>query len=164
MDSTLYHELNHAFETRTTKEDNKSGWQIFLSEEENQKINLLDEAINHIIENDLLKLSRKKGIYIFDDHNDYEKSKNSFYSKFLPLVTNFFNRYKDIIILSRYYGLDLLTEYVGKDNFYALRDLINEYQEYYDSHPLIKDRRTEEFIVRSETILEQMMNSEIKVK
>ena len=139
IDETLIHELNHLIELRIEEdEDDKviytSGWNKYeynfkiseMKEINDNKYNYINEGINELIAKDILNQIRKKQQKLFIQENktnslDYE-----------ILLQEFYEEYKEDIIESRRQGdINIIIEKVGKDNFNALNNLINDYNKFF---------------------------------
>lgn len=143
FDCTTIHELNHAFEYYTVELDSRHsynyvGWDQdsiqFKQQQQHEqliysgisrKYELLSEYVNDRIAQEITDKMHDKGSYILDN----KRSNNtSCYMGVRFLVERFYQEFKDIIIKSRTNGnINYLFDAVGKDNFEALNNLVNEF-------------------------------------
>ena len=97
-----------------------------MKEINDNKYNYINEGINELIAKDILNQIRKKQQKLFIQENktnslDYE-----------ILLQEFYEEYKEDIIESRRQGdINIIIEKVGKDNFNALNNLINDYNKFF---------------------------------
>lgn len=139
LDETLIHELNHRFEMDLLVIDEngfttKNGWEeiydgFSVDDEAYREYELLNEAINELIAQDITKKMHELGLYIFDTEGTVVRE-TSDYAAVNFIVRDFYNKYKDDIIKSRtdIGGIEHIKGKVGADNLDALNDLVNKYQ------------------------------------
>ena len=146
FDCALIHECNHLYELCLTGNDaNKihsvCGWDsvdIDIKGEEEvhhtlerpkRQYEMLNEAINELIAQDICRLMHESGTYFIGDESVCVNSSRSSYSKLFFLVREFYREFKDAILLSRRSGdLTPLFNEVGKENFEMLNELAYEYE------------------------------------
>lgn len=186
FDCTVIHELNHAFEFYATELDRThcgyySGWdyEVFDFEEQqayeqmryegiSRDYELLSEYVNDRIAQEITDIMHEQDHFIIDSKRSKQTSS---YMAVRFLVEPFYTEYKDIIIASRTNGnISYLYDTIGRENFEALNNLVNEYNEkfgfsfsgkvavvnYYKNIP---DEHTEEirhFIAKRDQIMESM--------
>ena len=147
IDSYIIHELNHVLEAYLLDFDGEkyrmsSGWEIFtgsvlelpdikkayLKESQpKRKYELFNEIINELISQEITEILFESNNYIFNSKEiaDYQGTN---YELIRFLVDEFYQTYKKEIIESRHNGsIDIIYDRVGKDNFDALNELINNF-------------------------------------
>lgn len=135
-DHSIIHELNHALEYHTISVNKEgytgiTGWDyeevnVGKTEEETgrRKYELISEYINDVISTEIEDKMHEKGIYIIDMIPEGKSN----YMALDFLLKDFYQEFKEIIIESRSHGnIKYLLDYIGKDNFEALNDLVNKY-------------------------------------
>lgn len=144
-DVLLNHELNHAMEFQLldvngntahylsgfdyleSKTDELPNDDTPFSEKPRRKFELINEVINHLIAEDITKMMHSDGFYMLSKQNNARilgACSTSFGNR---IIRPFYERYRKEIIASRLTGnMDILYEAVGKDNFLALNEQVNE--------------------------------------
>ena len=149
LDHTIVHELNHVMETSLALANDKvyefyCGWDI-ISEEvstvqseevdtittrEKRKYELFNEIINELIAKEISKIMHEENMYIFDDENNSKYKGGTGYDSSAFLVIDFFKEFKDAILKSRRDGnIQVIFDEIGKENFDALNDLFEIFNE-----------------------------------
>lgn len=173
IDVRLIHEINHAIELSLLeyhdgKATYKCGFEV-LSDEDDQIRNYeqFSEITNHVIAMEIAEAMHQDGVYLFDNPNMSKIKGGTGYEKQLIFMKDFWHQFRESIIASRVdYNLDLLFETVGRENFEALNQTINEYVSlpYYDMMEDVLAHRTtpltvmrDELINRASEIMNQMV-------
>lgn len=143
LDVTIIHELNHLFELflLSIKDDSIEfvcGWDCISKKYANapsvenvdtkRDYELLNEIINQLIAQDITKFHHERGKYIFNSNIDSKLYGGILYEMYSDIVIDFFDEYKQDILLSRRDGnINHIFNIVGKDNFDSLNILCKEY-------------------------------------
>ena len=133
-----------------------------------RKYELINEYVNDRIAQEITDIMHEQGNYI------YSKTRGDDTSSYIMmsfLLEEFYQRFRDTIIASRSNGnINYLYDNVGKDNFEALNNLVNECYEkfglgvsiefalanYYDNKPTENASVIKDFIARRDAILDDM--------
>ena len=144
LDQNLFHELNHVLELSLKNVENDSysaicGWDMIKGKlnnydiesddyDESQKRNyeLFNEIINEKIAQEIHEIAINLGINIFESKEKTNVKGGTSYEHMDFLVKDFYEIYKEDIILSRRNGnINLLLDKVGKENFEQLNELFH---------------------------------------
>ena len=148
IDHNIIHELNHLIEYEmlyTTEEEYEviSGWDSFTNEirrendiyeeddeEEKREYELFNEIINELITQEICEKIRQNNTYIFETKETARFENQTSYEELSPLVKDFFEEFKDIIIKSRHNGnIELIWNELGKENIERLNSIIQIFQQ-----------------------------------
>ena len=152
LDVTLFHELNHVVESSIKEANTKrirtiSGWRSLTIEAESEELGskgiydkysdaeigeffYLNENINEFRARDLARTAQNEGFYIINTEKDARISSPHLYACSFFLTQEFYSIYKEDIIDSRLKGdLSIIFNKVGKENFMALNELVDEFSE-----------------------------------
>lgn len=149
LDHRIVHELNHLYELNlvATVDSNIEylcGWDYIQTsisadkkiEGQNKKRNyeLFNEAINELIAQDISELMIDNNLSVFNDIDTAKYSGYASYEQTNFLVKDFYNEFKSDILRSRKDGnISHIFDIVGKENFDALNDLFNTFNEHFSS-------------------------------
>ena len=141
----IIHELNHVLELNlqsiSEQEYNGTcGWDELSGKinqthietdnsDEKRKYELFSEIINELIAQEICDIHRKNNNeFIFDDEEHCKIKNTTSYERARFIVIDFFKEFKDKIIQSRGHGnIEIIYDEIGKENFEALNDLVNEF-------------------------------------
>ena len=141
----IIHELNHVLELNlqsiSKQEYNGTcGWDELSGKinqthietdnsDEKRKYELFNEIINELIAQEICDIHRKNNNeFIFDDQEHCKIKNTTSYERARFIVIDFFKEFKDKIIQSRGHGnIEIIYDEIGKENFEALNDLVNEF-------------------------------------
>ena len=141
----IIHELNHVLELNlqsiSEQEYNGTcGWDELSGKinqthietdnsDEKRKYELFSEIINELIAQEICDIHRKNNNeFIFDDQEHCKIKNTTSYERARFIVIDFFKEFKDKIIQSRGHGnIEIIYDEIGKENFEALNDLVNEF-------------------------------------
>ena len=149
MDQRLMHELNHVFELFLNEIEGNEleyiyGWEkiriklklasgesnneVEFKTREKRNAELINEAVNENISQEITSKLHQKGIYIFGDKEISKIKGGTSYELLNHLMINFYDKFKDEIIKSRTNGnYEQLFNELGKDNFDELVILCNDF-------------------------------------
>ena len=186
LDRTIIHELNHNYENYDIMVNNEgcqtvSGWDftdekfshspsddIEANYEQMRMYELLSEYINEKIAIDITTIMHNNNHFIYC-HNINKQA--SAYMTLDFLLVDFYETFKSIIIKSRSHGnIEYIYEKLGKENFEALNDLVNEFsnkygidyealgkiQEYKDKKDVEVTYDIQKFVDKKDKIISQM--------
>ena len=150
IDHNIVHELNHLIELYLQKADEKGftvicGWdvseELYDASKEIDTINnknelrnceLFNEIINELIAQEVCEILHENNGYVFDEKNNSQIKNTTSYEHSFFLVRDFYSKYKEKIIESRRHGnIEAIWNEVGKENFYALNDLFETFNNYF---------------------------------
>ena len=139
LDHPLIHELNHLLETSLLFIQNGeykmiSGWDYvggkigvnsddedFISASNKRDYELLNEAINELISQEICFLMEKNDLFVFSSKNSFSYQRETSYDNLFFLVQDFFQEFKEEILKSRRNAnIDIIFQAVGKENFEQL--------------------------------------------
>jgi len=149
FDVKIIHELNHVFELSISEVSKKNvkytcGWDYCCDEisseehetvieEERKKRNyeLFNEIINELIAQEITTIMHDNGDYIINNSSDVKIKGGTSYEHMNFLARDFYEQYKEDIILSRRNGnIDIILDKVGKENFDELNELFHLFNEH----------------------------------
>ena len=132
LDNALIHEIEHVVTNLIgKKEDNepgRSGFEIFYGDDSFRRYEQINEIINELEAQETTTMLHQKGIYILNNKENARITGGTNYERSRFLVNDFFKEYKPIIRASRIHtDINIMYEEVGKENFEALVDLVNDF-------------------------------------
>lgn len=137
LDHLLIHELNHLLETSLLSIQSDEykmigGWdyvggKIGVNSDNEDSISdtrdyeLLNEAINELISQEICSLMEKNNLFIFSSKDSFSYQYETSYDNLFFLVQDFFQEFKEEILRSRRNAnIDIIFQAIGKENFEQL--------------------------------------------
>ena len=177
VDTFFIHEINHAIELSLLNSNEKDGslnhkcgFEVLNSKsDETRKYESFSENINQMIAIEITEAMHRDGKYLFDDPRNAKTRGGSSYEDQSIFTSKFFEKFKKVIMKSRVENnLESLFSVIGKEEFDALNNTINDYVElpfYEMMDDVIENKKTSltekraELIGKSNDIYQRMLEN-----
>lgn len=139
LDKYIIHELNHVYELTLVSTDETatyytSGWELLCENKIadskrtfDRKYKAFNEIINDMLATEITQKLHQNNCYMFYSSEEAKTSGGTSYENYRFLVQDFYDKFKEDIIISRRGNLSHLFDICGQENFEELNDLINNF-------------------------------------